>query len=101
MAVLSCRKHALATSGFTSEEQVPEQNTHQCRFGACHPMTREPVEKSTAWGANVKMKDTALRCMRNRTHGFLQGTDPKSGLPVTALAAVYPRKLCGALLEDV
>ena len=85
----------------TLENQFPRQRIHQCRFGVCHPVIREPVEKSTAWVANIKMKSTALRCMRNHAHGSLQGTDPKSGLPVTALAAVYPRKLCGALLEDV
>ena len=83
------------------EVQFPRQKTHQCRFGANHPVTHEPLEKSTAWVANFKLKNTALRCMRNHAHGTLQGFDPKTKLPNTALAAVYPRKLSKAICSDV
>ena len=81
------------------EAQFGRQKTHQCRFGA--NLHGKPIEKATAWVSCIKMKNTALRCMRNHEHGTLQGYDPKTKLPNTALAAVYPRMLCKALIHDV
>ena len=75
------------------------QQVHQCAHG-CND-NGAPVKKATAMVANVKMNRTAKRCNGHHgvQHAVLQGS--VGGINRTAMAAVYPMRMCRAIVEDV
>ena len=80
-----------------------QHRVDQCMHGAVNPETKTPIQKATRLSTNVPLKYSIKRCDRHRgqPHGALEGIDPKTKMPRTALAAVFPYKFVGSLLDDI
>lgn len=77
------------------------QRVDQCMRGAMDE-NKQPIQKATGFGSNVKWNKTAIRC--NGHHGIphaqLRGQGP-GGLSRTSTAAVYPRSMCQRMRHDI
>ena len=80
-----------------SNGRVVPNTTDQCSKGATID-TGEKVQKSTLFKSRRKLRHTSTLCHCKLPHGELQGQ--VNGISRTALAAVYPRKLCDDLIKD-
>ena len=61
----------------------------------------QPVRKATAFLSNRRWRNVLKRCggHKGKAHGILQGQ--VNGINRTAMAAVYPRKLCKLFAQDL
>ena len=73
----------------------------QCMYGLTHPTTKRPMRKDTGFLSNLTLRRSTIPCNGRHDHTTMEGTDPKTGLPVTATAATYPRPLARALANDI
>ena len=76
------------------------QQVDQCAHG-CVDEHGVPVKKATVIVGNVKMVKTAKRCNGHKglPHAVLQGQ--VGGINRTAKAAVFPMRMCRAIVDDV
>ena len=81
-------------------EGIHRQRFDQCMLGAQDECSR-PVRKTTAFYSNRRWKQVLRRCggHKGKPHGTLQGQ--WHGCNRTAMAAVYPRRLCHAIAQDL
>ena len=81
-------------------EGVRLQRFDQCVLGA-QDETGRPVRKATGFLSNRNWKHIRKRCNghKGRPHGLLQGR--WNGCNRTALAAVYPKRLCHSFGHDL
>ena len=72
----------------------------QCMHGAQDELQR-PIRKATAFLSNRRWHRTMKRCNGHKgaPHGQLQGQ--YQGCSRTAMAAVYPKRMCQAMSQDV
>ena len=77
------------------------QRIDQCMHGATDE-NKQPVQKATGFGSNVKWSKTALRCNGHHgvPHAQLRGQVP-GGVSRTSMAAVYPRSMCQRMRQDI
>ena len=76
------------------------QQVDQCAHGCCDE-NGIPVKKSTVIVGTVKMNNTAKRCNghKGQAHAVLQGQ--YKGVDRTSRAAVFPMRMCRAIVDDV
>ena len=81
-------------------EGIHKQRLDQCMLGAQDEL-QQPVRKATAFLSNRRWRTVLKRCggHKGRAHGVLQGQ--VNGINRTAMAAVYPRKLCKLFSQDL
>ena len=82
-------------------EKIPGtcSRTDQCRFDATDEQ-QQPILKPTGLQSNGTLHQSVKRCGgHSQPHGWLQGQT--NGCNRTTIAAVYPIKLCRAILKDV
>ena len=91
--------HHEPISHLVALEEVRKQRLDQCMHGAVDELNM-PIRKATAFLSNRKYKVLLKRCdgHRGKAHGVLQGQ--YRGCTRTALAAVYPKRLCQLLGQD-
>jgi hypothetical protein len=114
----SCEKQSKHGRGFVVEqpygsamwtdglhlEDIPDyrkkQRVDQCMHGAVDE-AKNPVQKATGLGSNIKFNKTALRCggHKGQQHAHLCGQ--VGGINRTAAAAVYPRQMCQRMRLDI
>ena len=72
----------------------------QCMLGA-QDESQQPVKKATSFLTNRRWRRVVKRCdgHRGKPHGILQGRF--RGCSRTAMAAVYPKRLCQAVAQDL
>ena len=72
----------------------------QCMLGA-QDEGQQPVKKATSFLTNRRWRRVVKRCdgHRGKPHGILQGRF--RGCSRTAMAAVYPKRLCQAVAQDL
>ncbi|CAE7721255.1 unnamed protein product [Symbiodinium sp. CCMP2592] len=89
-----------AMARLLEHEGIHRQRFDQCMLGAQDESSR-PVRKTTAFFSNRRWKQVLRRCggHKGKQHGTLQGQ--WQGCNRTALAAVYPRRLCHAAVQDL
>ncbi|OLQ01786.1 hypothetical protein AK812_SmicGene15471 [Symbiodinium microadriaticum] len=87
-------------SRLLEHEGISKQRFDQCMLGAVDEHGR-PVRKSTAFYSNRRWRSVLKRCggHKGQAHGALQGK--WAGLNRTAIAAVYPRRLCHQISQDI
>ena len=81
-------------------EGIAKQRLDQCMLGA-QDEAQQPVRKATAFLSNRRWRGILKRCggHKGKPHGILQGQ--LHGINRTAMAAVYPRKLCKLFAQDL
>ena len=81
-------------------EGIFKQRLDQCMLGAQDEL-QHPVRKATGFLSNRRWRSVLKRCggHKGKAHGILQGQI--NGINRTALAAVYPRRLCKILAQDL
>ena len=87
-------------SRLLEHEGIWKQRLDQCVLGAVDEHGR-PIRKSTAFYSNRRWRGVLKRCggHKGQPHGALQGK--WAGLNRTTIAAVYPRRLCHQVSQDL
>ena len=87
-------------SRLTEHEGITKQRLDQCMLGAVDEHGR-PIRKSTVLHSNRRWRGVLKRCggHKGQPHRALQGK--WAGLNRTAIAAVYPRRLCHQVSQDL
>lgn len=84
------------------EINLPGQcaRTDQCRYGACDE-NNTPILKPTGLQANFELRYACSLCRGHggKPHAWLQGQH--QGVNRTSLAAMYPERLCKAIVKDI
>ena len=90
------------SSAAWKELELPGQclRSDQCRYGAADEHG-EPILKPTGFNANFELRYSCNLCRGHggKPHAWLQGQH--QGVNRTAMAAVYPERLCKALIRDI
>eukprot|EP00435_Cladocopium_sp_Y103_P048511 s541_g14.t1 len=90
------------SSAAWKELELPGQcrRSDQCRYGAANEHG-EPILKPTGFNANFELRFSCNLCRGHggKPHAWLQGQH--QGVNRTAAAAVYPERLCRALIRDI
>ena len=80
---------------------VKKRKCEQCAHGCKSPIDQAPIRKPTGLQSPAPLKRTLVTCPGHKAHAELQGMDPKTKLPLTALAMVFPQRMATALVADL